>query len=256
MTARHFPVPDGAEGAWLAHARRLPDFTCEATFSIEPDLYIGPDNGLGTLARESVTLELPPVDVPRRHAGFVTTTELLGHEAPLIEHYRRIVALAQQHGKKSATRPFPYFRLKPAVIATGEVLTKFDWNDDLNETRTVLDAFVEASTGDDRLVYFDLDQGWEIQIVATAFSTCWIEWDAEGPPPETGGYAVDRTDLAHKAMAALERLQTIHGRLVAALGHDYWTYRPPLSEPTQPQLPSRPRSGFSARLAKLFKPQT
>ena len=245
MTPRHFPIPDGAESAWIAHARRLSDFTCEAIFTIEPGLYIGPDNGLGTLARDSVTVKLPPVAIPRHHADFVTTTELLGREAPLIEHYRRIVALAEQHGEKSAAHPFPYFRTKPALIADGEVLTEFAWNDDVDETRTVLDALVEAGTGADRLAYFDLDQGWEIQIVATGSATCWIEWDAEGPPPESGGYAVDRTELAQQATAALGRLRTIHERLIAALGHDYWTHRPA-------PIPPRKPSGIVARITSRF----
>lgn len=171
-------------------------------------------------------MALPPVTLQRQFANCVTTAELLGRETALIEHYRHVVALAERYGNATSLQPFPYFRTKPAIIAGADVITRFDWNDDVDETRTVLQALVDAGAGEDRLEHLDVDQGWEIFIVAKASTTCWIEWDAEGPPPETGGYAIDRVEAACQAAVAMVRMRVIHERLVEALGRDYWTYHP------------------------------
>lgn len=183
-------------------------------------------------------MPLPPVDLPRRFVDRITTTELLGQEAPLIDYYRQVVASAERYCKRSSLRPFPYFRTEPAVIADGAVLTQLPWNDDVNDTRAVLTAFVEAGTGPDRLVHCDVDQGWEILVVAKAPATSWIEWDAEGSPPVEGGFAADREELARLAQAALMRMRIVHARLIEALGHDYWTCRPP-DMPIPPRVADR-----------------
>ena len=113
----------------------------------------------------------------------MTTAEVLGREEPLIAYYRRLVAVAAAHGKLASLTPFPYFRTQPTIIADGKVLSAFSWNDDVHDTRSVLEAFVEASDGAARLVHDDQDQGWHILIAATADATCFIEWNAEGPAP-------------------------------------------------------------------------
>lgn len=236
-------LSDDTEAAWIEQARRLVAFECEVTFGIQPGFYIGPANDITSADWEAAHVPLPPVDLQRQFSDRITTAEVLGHEAPLIEYYRQVVMLAERHGKRSALRPFPYFRTEPVVIADGAVVTEFPWNDDVDETQAVLTAFVEAGTGPDRLVHCDVEQGWEILVVAKAPATCWIEWDADGPPPVEGGFAVDREDLARLAQAALMRMRTVHARLIEALGHDYWTYRPP-------EVPTPPR--FADRIGRIL----
>ena len=230
-------LSNDTEAAWIERARRLIAFECEVTFDLQLGFYIGPANDI---AAADWQVPLPPVDLPRRFADRITTTELLGQEAPLIDYYRQVVTLAERHCKRSSLQPFPYFRTKPAIIADGAVLTELSWNDDVNETAAVLTAFMEAGTGPDRLVHCDVDQGWEILVVTKVSATCWIEWNAEGPPPVQGGFAADREELARLAHAALMRMRTVHALLINALGHDYWTYRPP-EAPTPPRV--APRGG-------------
>jgi hypothetical protein len=200
-------------------------------FRIEPSVYIGPDNGMTSLEWATSNVRLPPLELPRQFADRVTTAELLGREDALLSHYRRIIDVAREHDKTASLRPFPYFRTQPAMVAHDEVLTNFSWNDDLNETNTVLEALVDSGDGNSRLIHDDQDQGWRVMIVTTETDTCFIEWDAEGPPPSVGGYAVDSKELARQAATALDRLRTIHHRLVHDLGKDYWTYRSPPSPP-------------------------
>jgi hypothetical protein len=242
---RVFPVPSGEYGAWIAQAHPLPLFTCDAVFRIEPSFYIGPDNGMTSLEWETANVRLPPPDLPRQFADRVSTAELLDREDALISHYRRIVEVAEKHGKTASLQPFPYFRTEPVIIGGDAVLTAFSWNDDMHETRAVLEILAEDSRGVPQLLHDDQDQGWHILIATTDAMTFFIEWDAEGPPPATGGYAVDTAELARQAGAALERLQIIHDRLVHAFGQDYWTYRPP-------PPPVRPVNRIRSAIIRLF----
>ena len=245
-TYRVLPLPSGEYGAWIAQARRLPVFTFDAVFRIESSVYIGLDNGMTALEWETANVRLPPLGLPRQFVDRVTTAEALDQEDALISHYRRIVAVVETHGKSTSLQPFPYFRTQPAIIASDEVLTEFSWNDDIHETQAVLEILIDAAGGAPRPLHDGQDQGWHILIAATDAGTCFIEWDAEGPPPIEGGYAVDAAELARQAGAAFERLRIIHDRLVRALGQDYWTYRhsPPWAPPTNPI-----RSAFG----RLFK---
>lgn len=222
-TNRVFPVPTDKDGTWIAQARTVPSFVCDAVFGVEPSFYVGPENGMNSVEWETANVRLPPVDLACRFADRVTTEELLGHEDALIVHYRRIIEIAGKYGKTKSLRPFPYFRIQPAVIADSHLLTSFSWTDDLHETQTVLDVFVEAGAGPARLVHADQDQGWGLLVVTSGVATCLIEWDAEGLPPAEGGFAFDHAELARQASAALERLKIIHSRLVKAVGRDYWT---------------------------------
>jgi hypothetical protein len=221
-TNRVFPLPTDEYEAWIAQARPLANFACEAVFRIEPSFYIGPDNDMTALDWETANVRLPPLELPRQFADRVTTAELLGREEALIGHYRRVVEIAGAHGKASSLRSFPYFRIQPAVIADGHVLTQFSWTDNLHETRAVLEMLVQTADGPPRMVHDDQDQGWHILVATTGPATCFIEWHAEGPPPAEGGYAAGSAMIAGQAVATLDRLTIIHDRLVWALGRDYW----------------------------------
>ncbi|WP_284946293.1 hypothetical protein [Acidisoma cladoniae] len=240
-----FPLPEGEDGAWIASARRLPNFVCDAVFRIEPSFYVGPANGMTALEWETANVRLPPLNLPRQFADRVTTSELLGQEGTLADHYRRLITIADAHAKTASLTPFPYFRTQPAIIVNDEVVTEFSWNDDMHETSTILEIFADSSGGAPRLLHWDVDQGWQIMIVATESETCFIEWDGEGPPPPTGGYAVESAALTVQARAALDRLRTNHDRLVQEFGQDYWTYRPPPS-------PVRPVNRWRSFLGRLL----
>ena len=219
---RVFPLPTGEEGAWIARARPVSGFACEAVFAIARSVYVGPENNIERLDWDTANVRLPPVDLPRRFVDRATTAELLGREEVLAAHYRRIVGILEAHGRAGSPGTFPYFRIQPEIVADDAPLTEFSWTDDFHETRTVLEAFVEAAEGAPRLVHWDQDQGWGVRVAVSAVATCLVEWDAEGPPPAGNGLAFDREELARQAAAALERLGIVHARLVAATGRDHW----------------------------------
>ena len=222
-TPRIWPLPTGEHGAWIADARTITSFKCDAVFHLATSFYIGPSHGMTSLEWETANVRLPPVDLPRRFVDRVATAELVDHEHALIDHYRHIIRLAEAHGKSASLSPFPYFRTQPEITAEGQVLTEFAWNDDAHETQTFLEGLARADDGPPQLLHDDQDQGWHVLIAATGTVTCLIEWDAEDPIPTSQGYAFEPAELARQAASALERLNVIHQRLIEAFGRDYWT---------------------------------
>lgn len=220
--SRIWPLPIGEGRAWIEQAQTITPFVCDAAFSLEPDFYFGPGNDFTRLEWETSRVNLPVVTIPCQFNEYVTTAEAFDQECALIAYYCRIVEIAAAHGKSDSLKTFPYFRIKPVIIANGQVLTDFSWNDDLHETTTILQHLIDAAHGPARLVHVDEDQQWHIQIATTGASTCLIEWEEGRCPPIGRGYAFNPTEMAGQAVAALERLQTIHRRLVKALGKDYW----------------------------------
>ena len=245
---RVYPMPTGGERSWIDQARTIDAFLCDAAFHIQTSFYIGPETGTGTADWDDVNIRLPTLDLPRQRTEWITTAELLGHEDALVSHYCGIVRIAETHGKAASLAPFPYFRTQPVIIADAQVLTDFSWNDDVSETLTILEILAAAADSSVGLLHDDQDQGWHILIEATGAATCLIEWSEDGPPPAIGGYAFDAVTLARQSDAARERLGIIHGRLVEAMGRDYWTYHRP---PTSP--PSRPVTGLGAALRRIIR---
>ena len=161
------------------------------------------------------------------------------------------MAIATQHDKIAALRePFPYVSVGP-MITRNEVLASFPWTDDIAATREVLLALAEPTCGSGGLIWDDQDQGWHILIMAVGDVTCFVEWNADGEPPADGGWAADAASLARQAAEGLARLETIHGRLVRALGHDYWTYRRKPSAPARPA--PRAATGILAAAKAWFR---
>jgi hypothetical protein len=218
--------PGMADAPWMAVARRLDAFQCDAAFQIAETFYVGAENGFTPREWEEARIPLPPPALPCRIPGLVTTDDLLDREDELIAYYQRLIAVAEAHGKANVLgKPFPYFSVGPRLIGGGEVLAGFLWTDDVPDTRSVLEALAGLEPGATGLVWDDQDQGWRILIAAAGDAAYFVEWNAEGAPPVDGGWVLDAATLARPASEALARLETIHGRLAAALGRDFWIYR-------------------------------
>jgi hypothetical protein len=225
MSQPALPAVGPEDAVWMARARPVEDFLCDAGFSIADSFYFGPANGFSKLEWQELRAPLPPPALPCRVPGLVVTADLLGREDVLAAHYERLIAIAAAHGRTdSLHKPFPYFAVRPRFIGEGCLLARFSWTDDVAETKAVLEALAASKHDSHGIIWDDVDQGWEIRIATAGPVTCFVEWDAEGLPPADAAYAVDAAMLARQAADALDRMETIHAHLVSALGRDYWSY--------------------------------
>lgn len=213
-----FELPDES---WMARARPLGPFMCDAAFRIADSLYVGPDHGIGPDDWERLRVPLDPTDLPCRVANLVAAIDLPGREAALAAHYERLIAEARQHNKPAAlSHPFPYFSVTPLLLEADRPVVTFPWTDDVPQTRAVLTAL--AGTGANGVVWDEIDQGWFMRIVARDGMLFIAEGDPEEGPDVL--LRVEARAAAAQAGAALARLSTLHAHLIRVFGRDLWSY--------------------------------
>lgn len=214
-------IDDGSDEAWMARARPLGPFLCDAAFRIADSLYVGPDDDIGPDEWERLRVPLDPPDLPFRVPRLAAAIDLPGREAALIAYYERLVAAARQHDKPAAlASPFPYFSVTPLLMEADRPVVAFPWTDDVPQTTAILTAL--AGTGADGVIWDEIDQGWFIRILIRD-GTLFI---AEGDPDE-GPDVVVRADAgaaAAQAAAALARLRALHAQLIRVIGRDLWSF--------------------------------
>ncbi|MBP0494264.1 hypothetical protein [Roseomonas indoligenes] len=225
---QHGREPDGLDpedAAWASSARPVASFLCDAMFRVSGSVYVGPENGMTPAQWEAERVPLPPPDLPFRAPGWVASTDLAGREEALAAYLDRLIRIARAHGKMAAlVERFPYFAVRPKILAGDEVLASWPWSDGLREARDVLVTLARAaSAAPGTPILDDQDQGWALRMVAGPGTVLLVEWDAEGPPPADAAWSLEAAVLAGQAAAARDRLRAVHARLVRLMGRDFWS---------------------------------
>jgi hypothetical protein len=219
---------DPDDAAWTARARVVDGAVCDVLFDWVDDVYYGPPDKYFA-GRDKLRDMLPPPDLPRLEGRAVPAASLAGHEAELIAHYRRIVAIAEARRAPRVLRePLPCFRIQAAFHDGRALLTSPSWHDTEAQARGLLAALAGAencpASGDLIEVYDDIDQGWHTRFLRQGDRLLVLEWNWEAPEDPSGRVemSLDLAGAVTQARAALVRLRAIHALLVAALGRDYW----------------------------------
>ena len=209
----------------MAQARPLAPFLCDVVFRVAEDVYVGPDSGITPEDWASQRIPLPVPDLPCRLPGGVVTADLLGREEVLADHAARVRRVLEAHGKAAAPpSAFPLFTPRPVILGQGTALASWPWSDTLPEAARVLQLLAGAQHAEPGTPLLDdEEQGWHLRMVSAGGTVCFVEWDAEGPPPPETAWRVDAASLARQAASALTRLRTIHARLQQRLGLDVWS---------------------------------
>jgi hypothetical protein len=222
MDPQDFAAP---HAAWMRTLRSCDSPTCDVFIRLADSVYVGPKNGMTPAQWRDERILLPAPDLPCRLPGRVATAELLGREAELAAHYAALAGILTAHGRAAELgHPSPHFTLHPAVLCGERVLADWPWSDSLPEAAATLGQLAQSSQAPAGTVLLDeQDQGWRLLIVAGPERLKLVEWDAEGPPPASGGWQVPTLALARQAAAALHRLQAVRTSLCRHLGYDPWS---------------------------------
>ncbi len=212
---------DPEDADWVAQCVRVDDFACDVVFLLSTRVRFC-EAASGHII-PGVSVPLPATGLPSVGRGEVAASAVLGREEGLVRHYRGVVAAFEAYGRLAQLRRgSPYFWLRPAIVAGGAVLTECSWYDTVPEAEALLGCLAGAAAAPEGEMWDDLEQGWQMRVVRSGGLVCVAEWNWEERRWPVGGLAFDAARLSHEAGVALARLRVVHGRLVAALGPDWW----------------------------------
>lgn len=164
---------------------------------------------------------LPSPNIPRQVKPLIGTGELVGHEVQLAAYYKQILELARRDGKAfDEISSYFWMRLFFWNSDAGVHIT-FPWYDTYSEMKPLLDKILSDGSGE---LFWDRDQGWEINIDTQAGRIYIREWNPDDEEihtlanfPKTALEAIipPLMSRAEKTIEVLSRL----------LGEDVWTKR-------------------------------
>ncbi len=107
------------------------------------------------------------------------------------------------------------------VLSSGdEELISCAWHDTVEEALSLLNAIVSPGDGE---LYYDIDQGWELQVLADQSKVQIKQADPDSGTVQAY-FQCDRHALATQAQAANQNLCEMVSWLSSKLGGNYWSH--------------------------------
>ena len=202
-------------GDWKKSAILQNNVKVDIGFMVSESFYFGPDNGFTPEQYEELRVPLYQPKL-KKSGSFILSSEIVGNEEELIKHYQDVVMKYKEYGKVISKST--HFWNRP-IIYNSEFVISFSWHDKFGEGRNVLDNLTSTEDGE---IYWDMDQGWELEMVAEEGLIYAREWD---PDYEEIHCQVkfDRVEARQQATVLIPTVSTLIKKLSGAIGHDYWT---------------------------------
>jgi hypothetical protein len=209
-------VPD-----WVSRAGRVEEPILEVGFIVWEDEYYGPEHGFSQeewrTLREPVYQ--PALPFHHRSVNYVLTPALHAGTGEMVRYYRDVLRVAREHGRR-LTRP--RFWLRPFLFSSDGFEIPFYLHNGREDAESLLSRLETVEQGE---IYDDLDEGWEVQIVAAGGRVYMRHGDFDTGEDHACGWC-DRTVLLRQIAPLRGRLHAILTDLEAVLGGDYWSRRP------------------------------
>lgn len=177
--------------------------------------------------QEVLLKAVPAPQLPQCLPDVVVAVSVVGHTKKLIAYYRQLIDPAAEVGLDERMQdPFPYFRVKPVIVA-GDEAAAFPWYDTVAETAKLLRALATCPphAAEPLEIFDDLEQGWQVRLATWRGRVGLVEWNWENTDmPTAAGVSFDAIELANQAAASMQRLDRIHHELTQAFGRDCWNY--------------------------------
>lgn len=169
--------------------------------------------------RDELIEPLVKVPVQRSEQSLVRSYDVIDQEAALAAYYEDVIRLARKHGKSfNDIRQYFWLRLSLWNSAEGCYLG-FPWYDTVAEMAPLLEGISGDALGE---VFWDRDQGWEMQVHADNEFVYAREWDPDDEVVHTI-VKFPRAAIATECSQALERARRVVSSLAERLGDDVWT---------------------------------
>ena len=200
---------------WKKFATLQSNVKVDIGFMANEKFYFGPDNGFTPEEYEQMQVPLYQPKL-RRTGRLILFSDIVGNEEELIKHYVDVSKKYLEY-KKDISKS-TYFWNRP-VIFNSEFIISFAWHDRFSEGKNVLDNLTSTEDGE---VYWDVDQGWELEIEAKEN----LIYARERDPDCEEVYCqvkFERSDIRKQASALIPNVSELIEKLAGSFGHDYWT---------------------------------
>lgn len=221
--------------SWFTEAKRISSLEAEVCFLIQDDFYFGPDSFSDVSERKEIE-PLPAPAIPRHVPSMVRSSEAIGHESELADYYRSVLRVARSHGK-SFNEIQHYFSIRFWLWNTEQQIhISFPWYDTFSEIDRF---FVDVSSDSDGQVFWDVDQGWELEV-----HSCNGEYFFRLRNPdddETYAIATVPVDALLSVIQPLRsRTESIIRTLSTSVGRDLWTSQVEWADFCTPKISATP----------------
>jgi hypothetical protein len=188
---------------------------------VSDSFYFGPDNNFSPEQWKTLREPIYQPSV-ERHGHYVLSGALAESPAELIRYYKDVIRLRDQHQKRWERQP-PYFWMRPLAFSAAAFEISFPWYDTWQETKPLLATLEGPGEGE---VFSDLEQGWEVTIVASSDRLFIRQGDFDTGGEQTA-VSCGRTYLARQIPPLRARCERILEQLRGEIGFDYWSDRQP-----------------------------
>lgn len=203
---------------WIKDCEDLDFINVDVHFCINEDFYYGPSDVI-SIAERKQTTPLPSVTNKAAETFDLRSQKAEKFPDKLLEYYEEVLRLAKNYGKKPLEIS-QYFWLKLSFWRPDlGIYMNFPWYDSLDEITPLLEKIASVEDG---VLWHDVDQGWEVEIIAAdGFIYC-----REGDPEENEYnilHKIPRRPLALECEEVLDRSRALVNWLADSVGEDYWT---------------------------------
>ncbi|MEL7130103.1 MAG: hypothetical protein AAGK23_11195 [Pseudomonadota bacterium] len=150
----------------------------------------------------------------------IPSSDVVGNEQRLINHYKAVLRLADQHGQ--TYNEFDHHMWLRLHIGWEEKVVGFPWYDTLELMENLFSWLSCAVDGD---LWSDAEEGWEMIVLRSA-SNIHFRWGGFDQGGEHANIAFPRESLLSSISILKERIRLLIDRLAAEIGEDYWSRYP------------------------------
>ncbi len=149
---------------WKLNSKEIEVLEAEICFQLSESFYTGDPNDIAQIQNEDFQEKNHLPSFKREVESIARTAEVIGHEDDLVSFYRQIIEKAIKYEKDfNSIRSYFWIRLW-LWEKDSESTISFPWYDSLSEMQRLFSALESYDNPDE--VYWDADQGWEINVAA------------------------------------------------------------------------------------------
>jgi hypothetical protein len=203
---------------WFADAKHVTALEVESCFMLQEDFYYGPDS-FPELNERKLVEPLKQPGIHRHVPSLLRTSEAENNVEELARYYADVISLAKRH-----QLPFNhishYFWMRFWIWNTAaEIHLSFPWYDTQSEIDGFIQSVIEKTDGQ---VFWDADQGWELEI--HAFYDKHFARLRDPDSNETHAIvSYPGNALTGQLLSLQSRSRLIIERLTSIIGRDLWT---------------------------------